>query len=145
MIINKNPLFFAFLFPALVDSAITLLGQSPNYWNGQGGVNEASPAYYFLLISPWAFIFGSIVWFSFWYWIVKHLKEPLNFLVMFIFLIGHSWGSSTWVIKMLRETNLYVPDNQISQMLIWGVVIVYFIIIAILATYCLHLYIKLRH
>lgn len=144
MIIKKNPLFFAFLFPAIFDGVITLLGQSPKYWSGLGKVNEASPAYYFLLASPWVFIFGSIVWFSFWYWVVKHIKEPLNFLVMFIFLIGHSWGSSTWITKILREAGFYTLNNQISQMLTWGIVIAYFMVIALLAAYCLHIYMKLR-
>lgn len=144
MIINKNPLFFAFLFPAVVDGVVTLLGQGPEYWSGKGGVNEASPAYYFLLVSPWAFVLGSIIWFTFWYWVVKHIKEPLNFLVMFIFLIGHSWGSSTWITKILREVGYYTFSNQIFQMIAWGVLISYFIVVAIIATYCLHLYLKLK-
>lgn len=144
-LIRKNPLFFALLFPAVVDGVVTLLGQSPQYWSGLGIVNEASPAYYFLLASPWAFILGSIIWFAFWYWAIKHLKEPLNFLVMFIFVIGHSWGSSTWILKMLWEADFYTFGSQISAMTVWAITIVYFIIVAGVASYCLHLYIQSKH
>jgi hypothetical protein len=62
--VEKNPLFFAFLFPALLDGVVTLLGQDPQYWGGLRTVNEASPAYYFLLMSPscfyWVLLFGSL-------------------------------------------------------------------------------------
>ncbi len=63
-LIRKNPLFYAFLFPAVVDGTLTLVGQDFYYWSNNK-VNEASPAYYFLLISPWLYFFGSIAWFIF--------------------------------------------------------------------------------
>jgi len=53
-LIKKNPLFFAWFFPALVDNIVTLAGQN-------GPINEASPAYYFLLVSPWIFAAGALV------------------------------------------------------------------------------------
>lgn len=55
-IIKKNSLFFAFLFPAFIDGVTTLLGQGSEYWSSSRVVNEASPAYYFLLTSPWLFL-----------------------------------------------------------------------------------------
>jgi hypothetical protein len=29
---QANPLFFAFLLPMVTDSALTLVGQAPSYW-----------------------------------------------------------------------------------------------------------------
>lgn len=141
-VIRKNPLFFAFLFPALVDGVTTLLGQGSQYWSGSRVVNEASPAYYFLLASPWLFIIGSFVWFIFLYWIFKKLKEPLNLFLMFLFIAGHSWGSSSWIMKMLKEAGVYTIGNQPSIIFAWSLLIVYFFIIASIATICLRIYIK---
>lgn len=139
--ISKNPLYFAFFFPALVDGIITLLGQDTSYWTNKV-VNEASPAYYFLLFSPWLFVLGSILWFVFWYWIFKKLKEPLNLFLMFLFIAGHSWGSSSWIWKIMKINGVYTPGNQFSVMLAWSIIIVYFASIALIATYCLRIYIR---
>jgi hypothetical protein len=138
-IIKKNPLFFAFLLPALVDGTVTLLGQNPEYWSNKV-VNEASPAYYFLLTSPWLFLVGSLVWFVFWYWLFKKLKEPYNLFFMFLFIAGHSWGSSSWIWKIMKENGLYVSSNQGSVIIAWSIVVVYFALMAFFATYGLRLY-----
>src|SRR3989344_7315653 len=138
-IIKRNPLFFAFFFPALVDGAITLLGQSPEYWSNKT-VNEASPAYYFLYYSPWLFIAGSVVWFTSWYLIFLKLKEPLNLFLMFLFIAGHSWGSTSWIWNIAKRNGLYTPFNQTSVVLVWCAVVVYFALIAMFATYSLRIY-----
>jgi hypothetical protein len=139
--VSRNPLFFAFIFPAMVDGFITLLGQDSTYWSNRV-VNEASPAYYALVISPWLFTIGSIFWFIFWYWVFKKLKEPLNIFLMFLFIAGHSWGSSSWFWKIMGVTNVYSPSNQLSVMFAWGIVILYFALIAIIATYGMRIYIE---
>lgn len=139
-IIYGNPLFFAFLFPALADGIITLLGQGSQYWETARKVNEASPAYYFLLASPWLFITGSIVWFIFWYWLFKRLKEPVNLWLMFTFIAGHSWGSSSWIAKLIRDSGWM--SNQMRIMETWGILVFYFALIGLVATYCLRIYIK---
>lgn len=92
-IIKKNPLFFAFFFPALIDGILTLVGQEISYLSG-GQVNEASPAFYFLNISPFLFLVGSLFWFVLWYWLFKRLRELVNLFIMFLFIAGHSWGSA---------------------------------------------------
>lgn len=143
-IIKSNPLFFAFLFPAMVDGLATLLGQDSQYWSGFRAVNEASPAYYFLLASPWLFLSGSIVWFVFWYWLFKRLNEPLNLFLMFLFIAGHSWGSSSWIMKMFKQADIYTLGNQPSIIFAWGLLIFYFVLIAFLATYCLKVYLKTK-
>ncbi len=139
-LLNKNPLFFAFLFPALVDGIITLVGQSSDYWQGVKVVNEASPAYYFLLISPWFYILGGVIWFAFWYLIFKKVKDSVKFFFMFLFIAGHSWGSSTWIMKMFRDNHIYTLDNRLSIIFAWSLLIVYFSLIALFASYCLEIY-----
>lgn len=133
-IVQNNPLFFAFLFPALADGLLTLAGQDPSYWAGSKIVNEASPAYYVLVFSPWAFIIGGLFWFIFWYWLFKRLKEPINIFLMFLFISGHSWGSSSWLVKILRENGVHT--------LAWYILIAYFALVALAATYCLQIYLK---
>ncbi|MBI2334348.1 hypothetical protein HYU96_00955 [Candidatus Daviesbacteria bacterium] len=141
-IVRDNPLFFAFLLPAFVDSVITLLGQTPQYWSQQRIVNEANPVYYFLLVSPWLYIIGSIIWFAIWYWVIKKIKEPFNIFLMFLFTIGHSWGSSTWILRFLREQGLFRYGDQLSQMIGWAIIILYFSIVALFASYFLLIYLK---
>lgn len=124
-LINKNPLYFAFFLPALMDGVTTLLGQGSQYWGSSRVVNEASPAYYFLLARPWLFLLGSIIWFVFWYWLFKRVKEPLNLFLMFIFIAGHSWGSSSWIMKMFKQAGIYALGNQPSIIFAWGLLIIW--------------------
>lgn len=137
--VKKNPLFFAFFFPAIVDGIMTLLGQDASYWSG-GRVNEASPAYYFLQISQWLFVTGAILWFIFWYWIFKKLKEPINLFLTILFIAGHSWGSTSWIWNIARRNNLYISSNQPSVIFVWFLVILYFASISVFATYSLRIY-----
>jgi len=140
-LVRRNPLFFAFLFPALTDGVITLLGQSPQYWSNQRMVNEASPAYYFLLTSPWIFILGSLIWFLVLYRVFRKLKEPINLILMFLFISGHSWGSTSWIWNLMRRNGIYDPSNQLSVISAWFLPVLYFFLIGLLATYCLRVYI----
>lgn len=143
-IIKKNPLFYAFFFPALIDGVVTLVGQDYQYWSSKRIVNEASPAYYFLLTSPWLFLLGSVVWFVFWYWFTKRLKEPFNLFFMFLFIAGHSWGSGGWIMKMLKQREVYTIGSQASIIFAWSLLIVYFVLIGVFATYCLKCYLRAR-
>lgn len=142
-VVSQNPLFYAFFFPAFIDGFLTLLGQGTGYWKSEV-VNEASPAYYFLLASPWLFLLGSVMWFVFWYWLFKRLKEPLNLFLMFLFIAGHSWGSSSWIMKMFKQAGIYTLGNQLSIILAWSLLIVYFVLIAGIATYCLRVYLQIK-
>ena len=144
-LVKSNPLYFAFLFPALTDGITTLLGQSPEYWSNQRAVNEASPAYYFLLTSPWFFVLGSIAWFVFWYWIFRRLKEPLNLTLMFLFIAGHSWGSASWIWNLMKRNEIYVLDNQPSIIVAWFIPLIYFFLIGLFASYCLNIYLQKKN
>ena len=138
--IKNNPLFFAFFFPVLMDGIVTVIGQGKDYWTNFSVASDASPAYYFLLASPWLFILGSILWFVLWYWLFKRLKEPLNLFLMFLFIAGHSWGSGSWIMKMLKQAGVYTLGNQPSIIFAWRLLIFYFVLIAGIATYCLRIY-----
>lgn len=142
-IISKNPLFFAWLFPALIDGIVTLAGQDKSYWLNYYLVKEASPAYYFLVVSPWLFVLGSVIWFGFWYWLFLRLKQPLNLFLMFSFIAGHSWGSTSWIFKMLKDVGIYTVSNQASVIFAWAIVVGYFGLIAVIATYCLKIYLQI--
>jgi len=142
-IISKNPLYFAFLFPATVDGVITLLGQEQNYWTSRM-VNEASPAYYFLYTSPLLYILGAIFWFIGWYFIFKKLKEPINLFIALTFIAGHSWGSTSWIWNIAKRNGFYTLGDQISIMLVWSVAIIYFSLISAIATYCIRVYFKTK-
>lgn len=143
LMVSKNPLFFAFFFPAAMDGVITLVGQDAAYWTSRV-VNEGSPAYYFLAASPWLFAVGSVVWFTFWYWLFKRLKEPVNLLLMFLFIAGHSWGSTSWLWRMMRLNGLYSVNNQPSVIFAWCLAVGYFVLIAAWATFCMTVYLKAR-
>ena len=143
-IVKRNPLFFAFLFPAVVDGIMTLVGQNPSYWSKRI-VNEASPAYYFLKISPWLFVVGGVVWFALWYWVFKRLKEPINIFLVFLFIAGHSWGSTSWIWNIAKRNNLYSSAEQMSVMFVWAIVIFYFAVIAFFATYSLRVYLDRKN
>jgi len=138
-IINKNPLFFGFFFPALMDGIFTLLGQTKAYWQNTLLAHDLSPAYYILILSPWLFIVGSILWFIFWYWLFKRLKEDLKIFFMFLFIAGHSWGSSSWIIKRIYN------NYQISALIGWGALVMYFILIGLAATCCLKSYLRRKN
>lgn len=138
-VVSKNPLYFAFLFPAVVDGFLTLIGQGQDYWE-KGIVNEASPAYYFLKLSPPTFIAGTVVWFVCWYLIFNKLKEPINVFLTILFISGHSWGSTSWIWKIARENGFYVLDNQLSIITVWLLVVFYFSLISIFATHCIKFY-----
>lgn len=143
-IINHNPLFFAFFLLALTDGVLTLIGQGVDYWDHLRTVNEASPAYYFLKISPWLYIFAAIAWLFLWYFLIKKLKRPFDIFFVFLFIAGHSWGSSTWIMRIFKRAGIYTLSNQPSIIFAWSLLILYFFLISAIATYCLEVYIKER-
>ncbi len=59
---------------------------------------------------------------------------------MFLFIAGHSWGSTSWIWKIMRENGIYTVNDQISVMIAWGIAVLYFSLIALSATYCLKTY-----
>ncbi len=137
-------MFFVFLGPAGVDAVVTVIGQGKGYWSNPLLASDASPAYYILAASPWFFVLGSLIWFFLWYLLFQKLKEPLNLFFMFLFIAGHSWGSSSWLMRIFKQMNVYTKSNQLSIIFAWGLLIIYFALIAFVAVYCLRIYLKNR-
>lgn len=130
--IYKNPLFFAFVFPAAFDMVITVLGQDPSYWQNYSLANEASPGFYLLATSPFLFLGSCALWLTLWYFVVKKLPQPFNLTVSLSMLIAHAWGSSSWFNRI----------TLFQDMDLWTVTIIYFILLAMSASYCITLYYK---
>lgn len=138
-IIRKNPLFYIFLFPSLIDCLLTILGQNASFWINPKMASEGSPAYFLLSCSPWLFATAFLIWLFVWFWLLQRLNEPLNLVLTITLLIGHSWGSGNWLGIIFVKINPDLPFLIITK---WIVSILYFLIIACFATYCLKAYIK---
>lgn len=132
-LIKFNPLFFSFVLPQLTDGALTLFGQDKEYWQNHKKVNEASPAYLILQTSPYLFILGALIWFVLTYILVKTLIFPLNFFVSLIFLVGHSWGSGSWLMRIFKKTHFLTPESRFSISLSYFILILYFVINSIIS------------
>lgn len=129
----NNPLYFSFFIPMIMDGVMTLVGQEKTYWKNFKTVNEASPAYYFLIIHPYLFLVGGIFWFILMYWLIKLLNQPVNVILSCLFIAGHSWGSTSWLQKILRRNNILNPKNRSSILLSWFILVLYFLIIGVTA------------
>ena len=139
-LIQANPLYFSFLFPMLTDGIATLLGQDRSYWKNYKSAKEASPAYFFMAVHPVLYIVGAIIWFIGLYWIFMILPHTFNLIVACGFIAGNSWGSASWIAQILRKKGLYSPENRISILIFWTILVLYFLLIGIFATVFLSLY-----
>ena len=134
-------LYWAFFIPAAIDGIVTLLGQDAIYWSNYKLVNEGSPAWIILSTHPSLFILGAIIWFVGWYFIYKKLKEPLNMMITIVFVVGHTWGSSSWIARFLANAGLYNNSNRIG----WYVLVVYFVLVGIICGGLITKYIEHRN
>lgn len=136
---NRNKyLYWAFFVPAFIDGIFTLLGQSPAYWSNYKLVNEGSPAWIILATHPALFVLGSAVWFIGWYFIYRKLKEPFNLMITIAFVVGHAWGSSSWITRSLTSAGLYSTANRLG----WYILVAYFIILGVICGYFINYYFK---
>jgi hypothetical protein len=89
------PLLFAVL-----DSSLTLAGQSAEYWSGRyERVNEMSPTFQQLLaIHPLAFVGGELVWVAVFLGIILLLPDTLALMASIAVTFGHTVGAATWVL-----------------------------------------------
>ena len=124
----------------LTDGIVTLLGQEKSYWKNYKSTKEASPAYFVMVIHPTLFILASIIWFIGLYWIFPKIPYPINLIVACGFIAANSWGSAGWTGYMLGKKKVYTPDNRLSILLYWSILVLYFFLIGILATIFLSVY-----
>jgi len=142
--IRKNPLFFVFIFPIVLDTTLTLIGQDASYWRNFKTANEMAPVYFILAYSPILFIVGSLLWYIFLYWLVKKLREPLNLILALSLIVGHTVGSSSWIRKMLIESGTYLIGDRTSMTYSWLILVGYFMLVGIIGGLAVNSYIKDR-
>ena len=142
--IRKNPLFFVFIFPIVLDTTLTLIGQDASYWRNFKTANEMAPVYLILAYSPILFIVGSLLWYIFLYWLVKKLREPLNLILALSLIVGHTVGSSSWIRKMLIESGTYLIGDRTSMTYSWLILVGYFMLVGIIGGLAVNSYIKDR-
>jgi hypothetical protein len=94
-------LFAAPAFMALVDAALTLNGQSADYWNGNyQAVDELSPDFHRLLAAaPAAFCGGVVAWLSILAALLFLLPRFFALALAAAATIGHSAGAASWFLR----------------------------------------------
>lgn len=82
-----------------VDVTLTLLGQSPQYWNGEYfAANEGAPVGLFLLrMHPTAFLFGAWAYAAGVSTLIRYLPHALALWLSLGFLIAHTSGVNSWL------------------------------------------------
>jgi hypothetical protein len=85
---------------ASLDAGLTLLGQSPEYWDGNySRVNELSPTFHHLLAThPLAFAAGFAGWGLTFTGLILLLPQTLALATSLAVAVGHTWGASTWLL-----------------------------------------------
>jgi hypothetical protein len=83
-----------------LDAALTLIGQSAEYWSGDyGRVTEGSPTFNHLLqIHPAAYVAGILVWVAVFVGILLLLPDTLALIVSIAVTLGHTVGAATWLL-----------------------------------------------
>jgi hypothetical protein len=128
----------------VTDGVITFIGQSPQYWQNHTIINEGGLAYFLLAGGPVVYIGGSLLYFLLCYWLVSWLKQPLNIMLAIALTIGHSWGSSTWLIQLFYSWTGSSGSIGTRPLLLlpWVLLIAYFVLISICVGAALTQYIR---
>ena len=124
----------------VLDGVLTLVGQSESYWSNFRLANEASPAYFFMAVSPGLYVIGALVWFVGLWFLFKKLGQPCNLMLAMTFLVGNTWGSSTWIMKLIRESSWYAINDRSAILLAWVILASYFTVVSVNASFWLKKY-----
>jgi len=97
--------FFGLCVPPLVfcalDTILTLLGQTAEYWKGGQLAydNESSPTFHYLLsVHPAAFVAGIAGWAAILVVVLLLLPDTLALIVSVAVVLGHAVGAATWLL-----------------------------------------------
>ncbi len=113
----------------ILDIIFTLLGQSPKYWeNYQLAVDGNPLALFFLLIHPLLFLFFSLIWVSIVTCLIKVLRFPWFIFLGIAVILGHLWGSVTWVPSVLT----FLKNPWLEAHWGWYISIIYIILLSVL-------------
>jgi hypothetical protein len=100
---------------ASLDAALTLRGQSAEYWAGNyAQVNELSPTFHHLLAyHPLAFVAGFLGWMFIFAAMILLLPRTLALAMSLAVSIGHTWGATTWFLPGRKSVGRRPPplDN----------------------------------
>ena len=96
----RRRLLWLCLLPALLaclDGALTLVGQSAEYWAGNyARVNESSPTFNHMLARhPLAFVAGVAGWILVFTSLILLLPQTLALTISIAVTIGHTWGAAS--------------------------------------------------
>lgn len=85
---------------ACLDAALTLVGQSAEYWAGDyASVNEISPTFQHLLAyHPLAFLVGFLGWMLVFVAMILLLPRTLALATSLAVTVGHIGGAATWLL-----------------------------------------------
>lgn len=84
----------------VTDNALTLCGQSQQYWAGDHShVNEGSPVFHGLLqIHPAVFAAGGLAWIASFVVVIMLLPDTPALIVSIAVTFGHAAGAATWLL-----------------------------------------------
>ncbi len=85
----------------VVDAALTLRGQAPEYWGGDYSfVREDNPiACRFLELHPLVFVLGVVLWTVLFTAAIHRLPMAWARVVAFGVMLGHAVGAATWLLR----------------------------------------------
>jgi len=110
----------AFLF---LDAAITLIGQSAEYWIDHIHVVESNPlSAYFLTCGPGFFIVEQLLMAIAIGFLVAYVPRQITLLASISFVLGHAFGFLTWMLwKYGMFWFIYIYFPLIALIVIWQV------------------------
>jgi len=125
----------------VLDLVFTLAGQPDYYWQNYDFFNEGSPLGQIIMPAhPAYFILFFVFYLVFVVFILSILPKPLNIMTALSFFLGHVWGSSTWLGTIYYKiTGNYFAANS------WYLDIGYFIILAIISSFFINKWLKLKY
>jgi len=108
----------------VVDAALTLGGQAPEYWAGDCSfVRESNPiACPLLELHPMAFVLGVVLWTVSFTAAIHRLPTGWARVVAFVVMFGHTLGAATWLLRwrygLLAVPGIFVVARALDT-LIW--------------------------
>lgn len=111
------------LLVMILDEVATLLGQSSEYWTDHSQFNEAFP-FSWIVKGPWWFTLQGAAYAVGVMLLLYFLPKKFSLYLGLLAFIGHAWGSSSWIWRLLTKFNFF-PDHWYWASLI------YFALIAI--------------
>jgi hypothetical protein len=84
----------------LLDSSVTLYGQSVEYWDGNyAAVREGSPSFaYYMSIHPLVCLAADLLWISIFSLAILLLPETPALIVAVAIMLGHLAGAASWLV-----------------------------------------------